>query len=210
MQGSSSSQAAGRAVVGVLSPPARLGEFFGLWGLAVKTASIFGPLTYGLVTWIFAGNHRLGIFAVGSYFVIGLVLLAGIDIEALSVGGIETCIHLPRHKLAFDIGRCPPEVVKVETVLFTHAHMDHMGGVAFHTSTRSLRNMRPPTYVIPAVYEQEFFDCSYGFRPGRSAHQALSKFGVGELRFATVRRVRQDGESGILCYGYKFVPVRGH
>jgi UMF1 family MFS transporter len=76
-----SSQAAGRAVVGVLSPSARLGEFFGLWGLAVKTASIFGPLTYGLVTWIFAGNHRLGIFAVGSYFVIGLVLLAGIDVE---------------------------------------------------------------------------------------------------------------------------------
>ena len=76
-----SAQAAGRAVVGYLSPPARLAEFFGLWGLAVKAASIFGPLTYGLVTWIFAGNHRLGIFATGVYFVIGLALLRGIDIE---------------------------------------------------------------------------------------------------------------------------------
>jgi UMF1 family MFS transporter len=76
-----SSQAAGRAVVGYLAPPARLAEFFGLWGLAVKAASIFGPLTYGAVTWIFAGNHRLGIFATGVYFVIGLVLLRGIDIE---------------------------------------------------------------------------------------------------------------------------------
>ena len=76
-----SAQAAGRAVVGYLSPPARLAEFFGLWGLAVKAASIFGPLTYGLVTWMFAGNHRLGIFATGIYFVIGLVLLRGIDIE---------------------------------------------------------------------------------------------------------------------------------
>ena len=76
-----SAQAAGRAVVGYLSPPARLAEFFGLWGLAVKAASIFGPLTYGLVTWIFAGNHRLGIFATGIYFVIGLALLRGIDIE---------------------------------------------------------------------------------------------------------------------------------
>jgi group II intron reverse transcriptase/maturase len=27
--------------------------------------------------------------------------------------------------------------------------------------------------VLEAVYEQEFLDCSYGFRPGRSAHQAL-------------------------------------
>jgi len=76
-----SAQAAGRAIVGYLAPPARLAEFFGLWGLAVKAASIFGPLTYGAVTWIFPGNHRLGILAVGVYFVIGLALLRGIDIE---------------------------------------------------------------------------------------------------------------------------------
>jgi len=76
-----SSQAAGRAIVGYLSPPARTAEFFGLWGLAVKAASIFGPLTYGAVTWIFAGNHRLGILAVGAYFVVGLILLSGIDVE---------------------------------------------------------------------------------------------------------------------------------
>jgi MFS transporter, UMF1 family len=76
-----SSQAAGRAIVGYLSPPLRLAEFFGLWGLAVKAASIFGPLTYGAVTWMFEGNHRLGILAVGAYFVVGLALLAGIDVE---------------------------------------------------------------------------------------------------------------------------------
>jgi MFS transporter, UMF1 family len=76
-----SSQAAGRAIVGYLAPPARLAEFFGLWGLAVKAASIFGPLTYGVVTWLFAGNHRLAIFATGLYFVIGLALLRGIDVE---------------------------------------------------------------------------------------------------------------------------------
>ena len=42
---------------------------------------IFGPLTYGAVTWLFAGNHRLAIFATGVYFVVGLALLAGIDVE---------------------------------------------------------------------------------------------------------------------------------
>ena len=76
-----SAQAAGRAIVGYLAPPARLAEFFGLWGLAMKAASIFGPLTYGLMTWLFAGNHRLAIFATGLYFVVGLALLAGIDVE---------------------------------------------------------------------------------------------------------------------------------
>ncbi len=31
---------------------------------------------------------------------------------------------------------------------------------------------------------------------------------IGDRLRLEFRRVRQDGESGILCYGYKFVPVR--
>jgi group II intron reverse transcriptase/maturase len=31
--------------------------------------------------------------------------------------------------------------------------------------------------LLNAIYEQDFFDCSYGFRPGRSQHQALDKVG---------------------------------
>jgi ribonuclease Z len=34
-------------------------------------------------------------------------------------------------------------------VLFTHAHIDHMGGVAHHVATRALLGMAPPTYVVP-------------------------------------------------------------
>jgi group II intron reverse transcriptase/maturase len=36
--------------------------------------------------------------------------------------------------------------------------------------------------VLEAVYEQDFLDCSYGFRPGRSAHQMLA-----DLQHQTVR-----------------------
>ena len=32
---------------------------------------------------------------------------------------------------------------------------------------------RAVAMVLEAVYEQDFLDCSYGFRPGRSAHQAI-------------------------------------
>jgi group II intron reverse transcriptase/maturase len=35
---------------------------------------------------------------------------------------------------------------------------------------------RAAVMALEAVYEQDFLDCSYGFRPGRSAHQALSSF----------------------------------
>jgi UMF1 family MFS transporter len=75
-----SSQSAGRALVGYLSPADRRAEFFGLWGLAVKLSSILGPITYGSVTWITNGNHRLAMLATGGFFVAGLVLLAGIDV----------------------------------------------------------------------------------------------------------------------------------
>ena len=75
------SQSAGRALVGLLSPPARLAEFFGLWGLAVKFSSILGPVTYGLVSWVSHGDHRLAILLTGGYFAIGLVILAGVDVK---------------------------------------------------------------------------------------------------------------------------------
>ena len=35
---------------------------------------------------------------------------------------------------------------------------------------------RSVAMLLEAVYEQDFLDCSYGFRPGRSAHQALETF----------------------------------
>jgi UMF1 family MFS transporter len=75
-----SSQSAGRALVGYLSPADRRAEFFGLWGLAVKLSSILGPITYGSVTWATSGNHRLAMLATGGFFVAGLVLLSGIDV----------------------------------------------------------------------------------------------------------------------------------
>jgi RNA-directed DNA polymerase len=34
---------------------------------------------------------------------------------------------------------------------------------------------RAVTMALEAVYEQDFLDCSHGFRPGRSAHQALDE-----------------------------------
>jgi UMF1 family MFS transporter len=75
------SQSAGRALVGLLSPATRRAEFFGLWGLAVKLSAILGPLTYGLVSWLSHGDHRLAILITGSYFVAGLALLVGVNVR---------------------------------------------------------------------------------------------------------------------------------
>lgn len=85
------SQSAGRALVGYLCPRDREAEIFGLWGLAVKLASILGPLSYGAVTWLSAGDHRLALLTTGTAFVAGLLLLARVDVErgrqAAAAGG---------------------------------------------------------------------------------------------------------------------------
>jgi UMF1 family MFS transporter len=71
-----SSQSAGRALVAFFSPPDRSGEFFGLWGVATRLASILGPVTYGAVSWITGGNHRLAILITGAFFIVALGFLA--------------------------------------------------------------------------------------------------------------------------------------
>jgi MFS transporter, UMF1 family len=75
------SQSAGRALVGYLAPADRHAEFFGLWGLAVKLASILGPLSYGAVTWLTDNDHRSAMLITGTFFVLGLAVLAGVDPE---------------------------------------------------------------------------------------------------------------------------------
>jgi MFS transporter, UMF1 family len=73
-------QSGGRALVGVMSPKSQLAEFYGLWGVVVRLAGIIGPMFYGLVTWITLGNHRLALLVTGSMFVIGLLLLRGVNV----------------------------------------------------------------------------------------------------------------------------------
>jgi RNA-directed DNA polymerase len=41
---------------------------------------------------------------------------------------------------------------------------------------------RAVTMVLEAVYEQDFLDCSYAYRPGRSAHQALASMRDGVMK----------------------------
>ncbi|WP_371321201.1 MFS transporter [Achromobacter seleniivolatilans] len=75
------SQSAGRAMTGALAPAGRLAEFFSLWTFAVQLAAVIGPLTYGMVTWVTHGDHRLAILVTGLFFVGGLILLSRVDMK---------------------------------------------------------------------------------------------------------------------------------
>jgi MFS transporter, UMF1 family len=76
-----SSQSAGRAMAGMFAPQAQLGEFYGLWAFATRLAAIVGLLLYGGVTWATGGNHRLAIVSTAVLFVVGLIVLAKVNVE---------------------------------------------------------------------------------------------------------------------------------
>jgi MFS transporter, UMF1 family len=69
-------QAASRTFMATLIPRGREAEFFGFYSLVGKTGAIMGPLVFGGVSWLLAGNQRAAMVAVGLFFVVGLALLS--------------------------------------------------------------------------------------------------------------------------------------
>jgi UMF1 family MFS transporter len=72
-------QALSRAIYTKLSPAAKSGEFFGLYGLSEKFAGILGPLLYGVVGQL-THNPRASILSVSAFFLIGMVMLWRVDV----------------------------------------------------------------------------------------------------------------------------------
>lgn len=76
--GMGSLQSASRALVGLFSPVAKTGEFFGFWGLAGKGAYVVGPLVFG---WLSSttGSQRIAILSTAGFFLLGFLLIGRVD-----------------------------------------------------------------------------------------------------------------------------------
>ena len=65
-----------RTIVVELSPPEKVGEFFGIYGLAGKMASIAGPLLWGGVVWVLQDTQTLKYrAAVGALLLITIIAI---------------------------------------------------------------------------------------------------------------------------------------
>ena len=64
-----------RAFIVELSPPERVGEFFGFYGFAGKAASILGPMIWGIVIWALNTTDTLK-YRVAVTVLLGMVLVA--------------------------------------------------------------------------------------------------------------------------------------
>jgi len=68
-------QAASRAMMAALIPKGKEAEMFGFYAFCGKSSSVLGPMVFGVVSYALAGNQRVAVLAVGTFFLIGLVLL---------------------------------------------------------------------------------------------------------------------------------------
>ncbi|MBI3626375.1 MAG: MFS transporter [Candidatus Rokubacteria bacterium] len=69
-------QAASRTFMAALIPKGHEAEFFGFYALVGKTSAIFGPMVFGLTSWLSGGNQRIAIVAIGLFFLAGLILVS--------------------------------------------------------------------------------------------------------------------------------------
>jgi UMF1 family MFS transporter len=69
-------QAASRTFLSTLIPRGMEAEIFGFYSLCGKSAAVMGPLVFGGISHAAGGNQRLGIVAIGLFFLIGFGLLS--------------------------------------------------------------------------------------------------------------------------------------
>jgi UMF1 family MFS transporter len=74
------SQALSRSLYASMSPAAKSGEFFGLYGIMEKFSAIVGPLLFAAAAAAF-DSSRPAVLSLIVFFVVGIALLARVDVN---------------------------------------------------------------------------------------------------------------------------------
>jgi MFS transporter, UMF1 family len=82
-----------------LSPPDRVGEFFGLYGLVGKLSAVVGPLSYGILVNILLGPmgrgaYQVAILSLLVLMVIGLLIIRRVPAAPAVPGELDAAAHL--------------------------------------------------------------------------------------------------------------------
>jgi UMF1 family MFS transporter len=96
-------QVADRVLMVRLSPPERVGEFFGLYGLVGKGSQVVGQLLYGLTLLLFFDALGVGAYQLAVLTLLGTMLLGAWILRPVSdqwTGSGEIEVHAPPERLA--------------------------------------------------------------------------------------------------------------
>ncbi len=72
-----------------------------------------------------------------------------------SRAGEGTLVLLPQLRLGLDPGRAHRALPPMRTVVLSHGHIDHLGGLGYWASQRYLNSMPPATLIVPEPIEDE-------------------------------------------------------
>ncbi len=75
--------------------------------------------------------------------------VGGLTLTGITRGGVETCLMVKELGVMFDVGMCPPGALKYHTILVSHGHADHLGGVSYLISQHGLMSSPPPVIHMP-------------------------------------------------------------
>jgi UMF1 family MFS transporter len=96
-------QVADRVLMVRLSPPERIGEFFGLYGLVGKGSQVVGQLLYGFTLLLFFDTLGVGAYQLAVITLLGTMLLGAWILRPVSdrwQGSGEIEVHAPPERLA--------------------------------------------------------------------------------------------------------------
>jgi ribonuclease Z len=135
-------------------------------------------------------------------------------LEGRSRAGHETWFRVRELGAALDIGRCPDELVHMNHVFVTHAHLDHAVGIPFYAGQRHLLGMEGGTVYVPAesADDLQLILSTYERMAGTAFEIELRGVSIGEeIRFGRTHVVRAHAAPHrVAARAYEFIEVRRH
>ncbi len=122
-----------------------------------------------------------------------------------SMAGISTSIAMPEADVLFDVAQGLPFQTPFNTILLTHAHMDHASGLPYLISQKSMQSRPKPTIVMPAEavdplnrimkiwHEIDQFEYSFNFKSVTPNEIIPLKGDYFAKMFPTYHRVPSQG-----------------
>ena len=135
-------------------------------------------------------------------------------LEGHSRAGHETWFRIRELGVALDIGRCPDELVHMQHVFVTHAHLDHGVGIPFYAGQRHLQGLHGGTVYVPAesLDDLRLVLSTYERMAGTNFEIELRGVTAGdEIRFGRTHVARAHAAPHrVAARAYEFIEVRRH